>query len=92
LNQTLKQQVGLEFEEILQEVRIRNSCALLLSSEMQINDIGFSVGFDSTKTFFRFFKKLKGVPVGEYRKVHQAVESCASTRHPPESIIRRMTG
>ena len=73
LSETLNQH-GESFTNLLHEIRIYHACALLLSTNMHINDIGYSVGFDSTETFFRVFKKLRGIPPGEFRRRNQKIE------------------
>jgi YesN/AraC family two-component response regulator len=60
---------GASFTRLLHEIRIYHACSLLLTTDMQINDIGFQVGFNSTETFFRVFKKQRGVSPSEYRKI-----------------------
>jgi len=61
-------QNGLSFVQLLHEIRIYHACALLLTTDRQINEIGFTVGFNSVETFYRVFKKLKAMSPGEYRK------------------------
>jgi AraC-like DNA-binding protein len=59
---------NINFIEILKEVRIRHAVDLILTTSIPIIDIGFAVGFNSTETFMRTFKKLKGVSPGKFRK------------------------
>ena len=61
-------QNGLSFMQLLHEIRIYHACSLLLTTDVQINEIGFRVGFNSVETFYRVFKKLRGISPGEYRK------------------------
>jgi AraC-type DNA-binding domain-containing proteins len=62
------------FLNLLHEIRIYHACTLLLTTEMPVSDIGFSVGFDSTETFFRVFRKLRDSSPGDYRKKYVAQE------------------
>lgn len=59
---------GSNFTEFLNEVRIYNACKLLLVSDMSITDIGMTVGFSSSETFFRNFKRLRGMSPRQYRQ------------------------
>ena len=70
LNRLLKQNIGLNFDEILQEVRIRNACALLSYPLTQVNEIGLAVGYKSQETFYRAFKSVKGISPENYRKLY----------------------
>lgn len=58
---------GVSFTDLLHEIRIYHACALLLTTENKINEIGFTVGFNSTKSFYRIFKKNKGMSPGQFR-------------------------
>lgn len=60
-------QNGISFMDLLHEIRIYHACIILKTTDVGIKDIGFNVGFNSTETFFRVFKKLQGVSPGEYR-------------------------
>lgn len=74
----LKSQTGQSFLELLHEIRIFHAGVLLLTSDMPVNQIGFEVGFNSTETFLRVFKKIKGIPPGAYRKSGGTTENAAS--------------
>jgi AraC-like DNA-binding protein len=64
-------QNGVNFISLLHEIRVYHACALLITTDMSINEIGFSVGFDSSETFFRVFKNLRGESPREYRKKYE---------------------
>lgn len=61
-------QSGFTFTSLLHEIRVYHACTMLLTSDVPVNEVAFQVGFDSAETFFRVFKKLKGITPGEYRK------------------------
>lgn len=67
-------QTGQGFTDFLHEVRVFHACSLLATTERAVNDIGFDVGFNSTETFLRAFKKLKGMTPGEFRRSIAAQE------------------
>lgn len=68
LSELCKRQTGQGFTDILHEIRIFHACSLLVSSDSTITDICFEVGFNSSETFFRVFKRLKGLSPEKYRK------------------------
>lgn len=68
LSELCKRQTGQGFTDILHEVRVFHACTLLSSMDKTVTDIGFEVGFNSSETFFRVFKKLKGLSPEKYRK------------------------
>lgn len=68
LSDLLKAQTGESFVELLHEIRIYHAANLLIATDLPVGQIGFQVGFNSTETFQRVFKKLRGVSPGEYRK------------------------
>lgn len=47
------------FIEFLTEYRINKACRLLIETDKQISEIGYSVGFESIPFFYRQFKKFK---------------------------------
>lgn len=59
-------QIG--FSEYVSRVRIEQAKELLLNPNMQVQEVAFAVGFGSVHHFNRIFKKLTGVPPGEYRQ------------------------
>ena len=59
---------GGTFAQFLQEVRVYHACALLRGTDHPANEIGFEVGFRSTETFLRAFKRIHGQTPGEYRR------------------------
>ena len=65
----LKAQTGQSFIDLLHEVRIFHTCALLKTTDTAINEIAYEVGFNSLETFFRVFRNLKGLSPSEYRNL-----------------------
>ncbi|MGM0213943.1 helix-turn-helix transcriptional regulator [Enterococcus sp. AZ109] len=68
LNHQLYQKTGTNFMGNLHEIRIRNACAMMPFSELSIAYIQRYVGYQSSATFYRVFKKLKGTTPEAYRK------------------------
>jgi len=51
-------------------VRIRKSEELLLNSELNCSEIAQEVGYSGIHTFSRLFKRIKGVPPTEFKRIH----------------------
>lgn len=68
ISQLFKKMVGNNFHKFLNEIRIQNACALLVSTDKSITDVALEVGFDSYSTFARVFNQYKGMSAFEYRK------------------------
>jgi len=58
------------FSTLLNEHRINEACELLKDKELckkyTMEGIGMEVGFSNRMSFYRAFKKLRGVSVGEW--------------------------
>lgn len=54
--------------DYINELRIQDAAARLLSSEESVTDIAFAVGFESTRTFNRAFAKYMNTTPEKYRK------------------------
>jgi len=64
----IKTQTGKCFIDIVRDIRLRHAQSLLKSTNMKINDISYSLGYENQETFIRSFKKIFGVTPGDYRK------------------------
>ena len=63
-----KQESGTTFVDYLTDVRINKAKELLLSTELNITEIAFEVGFNNSNYFSSIFRKAVGVTAKEYRK------------------------
>lgn len=63
-----KQETGFTFVDFLTDVRINKAKKLLLSTEMNITEIAFEIGFNNSNYFSCLFKKIVGISAKEYRK------------------------
>lgn len=70
LNSLLKKHTGLNFNDLLEEVRIRNACTYMMFFGMQPSKISLIVGFKDKRAFIRAFKKVKGHTPEAYRKIY----------------------
>lgn len=62
-----KKETGTTFVDHLTAVRIAAAKQRLVSSNLNITQIAFDVGFNSSNYFSSIFRKLVGVPAKEYR-------------------------
>lgn len=52
----------------LNQIRIQNACKLLLSGDLQINEVGSAVGIENTNHFIRLFKVQMNMTPLQYRR------------------------
>lgn len=69
LSELFKKTIGQNFLAFVHEVRIRQACALLISTEMNVSDIALETGYGSYNTFSRIFREMKGITPASYRKL-----------------------
>lgn len=67
LSKLLNRNLGLNFSEILNNVRIKEAQKLLCDPSLRIGDIAERVGFVDMAHFSRVFKKNIGISANEYR-------------------------
>ena len=68
LSKLIKKQTGHTFKELLQSRRFYQAEALLMETDLSIDDIIYAVGYESHSYFFRRFKEKHGVTPRHYRK------------------------
>jgi len=61
--------VGMSVSEYIRIRRLAKAASILLNTDERIIDIAFYYQFESQESFTRAFKKLYGLPPGQYRKV-----------------------
>lgn len=62
-----KERTGKTYVQFLNEVRIENACALLMKEDLNIEEIGYDVGFQNLSNFNRQFKKIKNSTPSQFR-------------------------
>ncbi|MPY16787.1 helix-turn-helix domain-containing protein [Paenibacillus glucanolyticus] len=67
-----KKTMGQNFKEYIDQLRIQKSIQLLRDSEETLEAISQQVGYTSTSSFIRSFKKMVGTTPGQYRNTHKA--------------------
>jgi two-component system response regulator YesN len=63
-----KKITGQTFTDYLTDVRIASAKNLLKTSEMNITEIAYEIGFNNSNYFSNIFKKSVGISAKEYRK------------------------
>lgn len=74
LNRTLLDVFDRNFADLLNHMRLTKACCLLLSSNLDITEIAFQVGYNSTKTFVRNFKLVYHTTPSRFRASIQLQE------------------
>ncbi|MBW4080653.1 AraC family transcriptional regulator [Paenibacillus sp. S150] len=66
-----KLKTGKSYIQMLQEIRMKYSCALLMFTELGIQNIALEVGIGDMKYFYRLFREYSGMTPANYRnKLH----------------------
>jgi AraC family transcriptional regulator of arabinose operon len=63
-----KKRTGVSPQEYLMQYRLKQSCQLLLTSELPIGEIAAQTGYDNPLNFSRSFKNAYGISPSEYRQ------------------------
>jgi AraC family transcriptional regulator of arabinose operon len=63
-----KRHMGISPQEYLMRYRIEESCRLLRTTELSVQEIAARVGYDEPLNFSRAFKRSRGISPTEYRK------------------------
>lgn len=67
MNRLMLYHADMNFETLLNFVRINQACELLASTERYVIDVAFEVGYNNVKTFNTNFFKFKGMTPTEFR-------------------------
>ncbi len=70
LSQKFKDILGVSFQQYLTDIRIRMATKLLKETNIPVKNIAKKVGYESTNTFYRVFKKHEGITATNYRNLH----------------------
>ncbi|SEG43640.1 Helix-turn-helix domain-containing protein [Paenibacillus sp. UNC499MF] len=66
----IKEKTGANFSQQLNAIRIRRAKELLGDISLSVQEISVKIGYRNVTSFNRMFKKMTGLPPGEYRKRH----------------------
>ncbi|WP_243633146.1 helix-turn-helix domain-containing protein [Paenibacillus xerothermodurans] len=75
VSQFFKEQTGVNFFDYLENLRMNQAKRLLLETNLSVNEIANRVGYNSSNTFCRAFKRLNGVSTTSYRQSEQRLRS-----------------
>lgn len=67
MSRLLKQALGIPFKQYITALRIAKSKTLLAETELKMDNIALSAGFNSRNSFIRIFKQAEGLTPSEYR-------------------------
>ncbi len=67
MNRLMLYHSDMNFETLLNFVRVNRACELLASTEYYVIDVAFEVGYNNIKTFNTNFLKFKGMTPTEFR-------------------------
>lgn len=62
-----KEEVGMTFSDYLITYRMEKARVLLETTDAKISDIAEKLRYNNSQNFIRVFKKINGIPPGEYR-------------------------
>ena len=68
LSRLFKNHFNIGFLDYITSLRIDRSKYYLESSDKNMDEISILVGYTTTRSFFRAFKRIEGITPGEYRK------------------------
>jgi AraC-like DNA-binding protein len=74
-SELFQREVGTNFSQYLQSIRIEKAKTLLMDSFLSIKEISFKVGFRHESTFCEEFKNVVGTSPSAYRKKIKLNES-----------------
>jgi two-component system response regulator YesN len=64
----IKEQTGMVFSDYLESIRMGRAIELLEKSSYSVKDIAGKVGYNSSNTFCRAFKRMHGISTTDYKK------------------------
>jgi YesN/AraC family two-component response regulator len=74
VSRIIRKEYNCSFSEMLTAHRLDVACMLLLRSDIDVNKIAASVGYEYSANFFKHFKKAYGITPAEYRKRAQETD------------------
>lgn len=73
LSRQFKDSTGFTVYEYLEKMRIQEACRLLSEGSASVKKIAEEVGYVSSNTFCRAFKRITGVRASDYRRMERSV-------------------
>ena len=80
LSRLFKQFTGEAFSDYLRKVRLSGACAMLLDTDMTVDEIMRRCGMRDATSFYKAFGEYTGMTPNNYRKVHRNTSSESEDR------------
>lgn len=71
LSQFFREQTGVNFSDYLEDLRMAEAKKLLATTELPVFEIAAKVGYSSSNTFCRAFKRINGVSTTDFRRLQR---------------------
>jgi len=68
VSRLFKEKTGENFSDYLVKVRMEKALKLLEEPRYKVYEVGYEIGYKSTKYFYKLFKQYYGCTPTEYRK------------------------
>lgn len=75
LGSIFKQKMNINFNDYLNNLRLKHACNLLLTSDLSIKEIAYGSGYNSEQYFLYIFKKYIHLTPSEYKKLSNPLPS-----------------
>ncbi|GGD52414.1 AraC family transcriptional regulator [Paenibacillus nasutitermitis] len=72
ISRMFKKKTGQSVSDYLQILRINRAASLLCTTEMNITDVAYEVGYENYRTFSRAFRLMKGITPTEFRQLQES--------------------
>jgi AraC-like DNA-binding protein len=86
LSREIKRKTGRNWNELLLEKRLSQACFLLKNTDMTVDEISNSVGYENKSFFYACFKKKYGISPRKYRLDKQPVREITVKDYNDEKI------
>lgn len=87
LSKLIKATTGQTFLDIIKTIKLNKAIELLTTSDLKVQNISESVGFENNTHFIRTFKKVYGISPNQFRK--KQIETATSLILPHRDIPHR---
>lgn len=71
LSRLIKKNTGYTFQELLMRKRFQKAAAFLVETELPVDEIAVSIGYENLSYFYRQFKVRYGMTPSQYRAEHR---------------------
>lgn len=88
-NNLIKKQTGMTYSEYLVYLRIERAKLLLESSDLNVEEIMWMVGYHNKGFFYKKFTEITGLSPAKYRRNTAGQANAGSTKAAPQTDIKR---